>query len=124
AARGDLLEEFLVLRRIDLIDAAAQHRDRAAVWMLHGAAMGRRIHAAGAAGDDRESRRRQQSGETLRLLAPVIRTAPAADQRKGVEVARLERSLDVKHRRRVRDRAQQQRIGWILRTEKLDAKGF
>jgi len=99
---GDAVEEFPVVGRVALGEAAAEDGDGSAAG-LDRSFMGCGIDSSGTAGDDRQAGPGQMRGEAVGLLAPVLRAGSRADDgdRVVVGLGGLEAAADVEDWRRV-----------------------
>ena len=118
-AVGDRRVQARVLRRVDLVDAAGQHGDRAGG---QGGLMGGGVDAARQAGGDDEARLPQGGGQLRREAPAGQRGIARADERQG---RARPSSADVadrrQHRRRVGQGRQGGRVGRIAQYQEAPA---
>ena len=119
----DLLGEALVLGRIDEVEAAGQHADRAAAGLERGA-MGDRIDAAREAADDGDPVRSEPARHLFGDLASVDGDAPRTDDGDGPLVGGRQRAADEEHRRPVVDLEELLRVSGVVPGDRLDAMAF
>ena len=117
---GDLVGQLLVFGRIDVHHAAGQHGDRPSAGR-QGAAMGRRVDAAGQPADDGQSRAGQAAGQPFGLPQAILRAVARADDAHGQGVVRPQLAADEQHARRIVNLAEHPRIGGVGFGEDVDA---
>ena len=98
----DLLVEFLVLRRIDHVQAAAQDRQGAAA-VLQGPLVGGGVDAPGQAAHHRHAPHRQRPGQAAAGLEAVVGGGPGAHHGHGQVVLGQDSPFEEEQGGRIRD---------------------
>jgi hypothetical protein len=117
----DPRRQILVLRRVNDVDAAAEHRDRATA-RLKRRLMRRGIDPARKSRDDGDARLGKFGRKPSRDFPAVAGRAPRADDRERGIVLRQQLALDVEQRRRRGNLRQEPRVLDVFKSDRRNAQ--